>query len=85
MKCYQFDLILKDVSDISDEMADRLFACGCDDATPMSRNGVAWLHFDREEASLEAAIRSAVMNVRASGLDVLKVEIEAEADCLTTR
>jgi hypothetical protein len=54
------------------DQADALFAAGCDDGTPASSQGLAWIHFDREAASLEEAIRSAVINVQAAGLTVPK-------------
>jgi hypothetical protein len=56
-------------AEVSDEMADALFAAGCDDSTPWSSEGVAALDFDHDAESLEAAIRSAVA-------DVAKVEID---------
>ena len=68
MKMYEFDVVLQNVSEVTDEQADALFAAGCDDGTPVVCNGVAWIHFDREAASLEEAIRSAVAQVRAAGL-----------------
>ena len=77
MKTYEFDVVLKDVSEIADEQADRLFESGCDDGTPVSCNGVAWIHFDREAPSLEEAIRSAVAQVQSAGFTVSKVELDA--------
>lgn len=77
MKTYEFDVILKDISEGSDEQADKLFAAGCDDGTPAGCNGMAWVHFDREAASLEEAIASAVAQVQAAGLTVAKVELDA--------
>jgi hypothetical protein len=79
MKTYEFDVVLKGVSDVTDEQADGLFAAGCDDGTPASRNGVAWVHFDRQAASLEEAIRSAVSQVQTAGLVVSKVELDMDA------
>ena len=79
MKIYEFDVVLKAVAEITDEQADALFAAGCDDGTPVSSNGRAWVHFDREEASLEEAIRSAVAQVQAAGFRVAKVELDANA------
>jgi hypothetical protein len=76
MKTYEFDLVLKDVCEVTDTQADALFAAGCDDGTPASCNGTAWVHFDREAPSLEEAIRSAVMQVRAAGLTVSKIELD---------
>jgi hypothetical protein len=52
VKTYEFAIVLKDVSAVADEQADRLFAAGGDDGTPAACDGVAWVHFDREAASL---------------------------------
>ena len=79
MKTYAFDVVLKGVSEVTDEQADRLFTAGCDDGTPAGCDGVAWIHFDREAASLEEAILSAVTQVQAAGFTVAKVELEVKA------
>jgi hypothetical protein len=60
VKTYAFEVVLKDVSELTDDQADGLFAAGCDYGTPAGCDGVAWIHFDREAASLEEAILSAV-------------------------
>lgn len=78
MKTYEFDVILKDVSEITDEQADLLFAAGCDDGTPASCDGRAWVHFDREASSLEDGIRSAVAQIQSAGFAVSKVELAAD-------
>lgn len=79
MKTYEFDIQLREVSEISDEVANALFVEGCDDGTPVSRDGVAWIHFDRSAPSLEEAIRQAVRQVEAAGLSVAKVELDAQS------
>jgi hypothetical protein len=79
MKTYAFDVVLKDVSEVTDDQADRLFAAGCDDGTPAGCDGVAWVHFDREASSLEEAIRSAVTQVQRIGLRVSKIELDADS------
>lgn len=79
MKTYAFDVVLKDVAEVSDDQADALFAAGCDDGTPASCDDVAWVHFDREAASLEGAIASAVAQVQAAGFAVCRVELDAAA------
>jgi hypothetical protein len=79
MKTYEFDLILKDVTEITDDLADALYAAGCDDGSPASSGGVAWVHFDRTAATLEDALRSALANVQAAGMVVARVEIGADA------
>ncbi len=79
MKTYGFDVVLKDATEITDVLADALFAAGCSDGTPAGCNGMAWVHFDREASSLEEAIRSAVSQVVAAGCRVAKVELDAES------
>jgi hypothetical protein len=79
MKTYDFDVVLKDLFDVSDDQADALFAAGCDDGTPASCNGVAWVHFDREASSLEEAIRTAVAQVQSAGLKVARIQLDADA------
>jgi hypothetical protein len=78
MQKYEFDVLLKDVSEITDEQADLLFAAGCDDGTPASSGGLAWVHFDREAPSLEDGIRSAVAQVRSAGFTVSKIELDVD-------
>lgn len=55
--------------------ADRLYA-RCDDATLSTSDGESRLDFVREDDSLDAAIRSAVADVRAAGLEVERVSFE---------
>jgi hypothetical protein len=79
MKTYEFDVILKDTPEPTDQSADALFEAGCDDGTLASRDGTTWIHFDRESSSLEEAIRSAVTQVQFAGLVVFKVELDVTA------
>ncbi len=76
---YQFDIVLKEIAKITQEQADALFEAGGDDGTPASCNAVAWIHFDREAASLEDAIRSAIAQVQSAGFKVSKVELDMNA------
>jgi hypothetical protein len=79
MKPYEFDVVLTDVAELSDEQVDALFAAGCDDGTPVTCDGTTWVHFDRNADSLEEAIRSAVVQVRSAGLAVSKVALDVNA------
>lgn len=79
MHKYEFTLILKESPELTEEIADELFTAGCDDGTPGTCNGVFSIDFHREAHSLEAAIHSAIKNVRSAGYDVERVEIEADA------
>lgn len=79
MKTYEFDVVLKGTPGITDDQADALFTHGCDDGTPVIRDGLAWVHFDREASSLEVAIHSAVSQVRSAGFVVSKVELDVNS------
>jgi hypothetical protein len=79
LKTYDFDVVLKDVSEITDDQADVLFAAGCDDGTPVSCNGTAWIHFDREASSLEEAIGKAVAQVQSAGFNVSKIQLDVDS------
>jgi hypothetical protein len=79
MHTYAFTLILAESLDLTDDLADALFAAGCDDGTPGTCNGVFSIDFHRETTALEEAIRSASAEVRTAGYEVARVEIEAEA------
>jgi len=79
MNKYEFCLILKGSPELTEEIADELFKSGCDDGTPGTCNGVFSISFHREADSLEAAINSAIQNVKTTGQVVERVEIEAGA------
>jgi hypothetical protein len=79
MHKYDFTLILTASLELTEELADALFAAGCDDGTPGTCNEVFFIDFHREAPSLEEAIRSAIEDVRTAGYDVARVEMEAEA------
>ncbi len=76
MKTYDFTLVLANLAELTDDQANALFDAGCDDATPVSRDGQAFLRFAREANSLEHAIRSAIADVARSGLSAARVEME---------
>jgi hypothetical protein len=79
MTKYEFVLILRGDLELTEEIADELFAAGCDDATPATCNGVFSLRFHRQAESLETAIRSAIANVKSAGYEVDRAEIDAKA------
>jgi hypothetical protein len=49
------------------------------DGTISTIAGVPQIHFHRQADSLEEAIRSAIANVRSTGFDVERVEMEPAA------
>jgi hypothetical protein len=73
MKEHEFTLVL--TADPSEEDADKLYGT-FDDGTISTMAGVPQIHFHREAASLEDAIRSAIGDVRAAGFEVTRVEME---------
>ena len=79
MNKYEFTLILTESLELTEDLADALFAAGCDDGTPGTCHGVFSIDCHREAVSLEAAIRSAIEDVRTAGYEVTRVEIDAEA------
>lgn len=77
MAKYDFTLILVRPCELTDELADALFAAGCDDGSPGSCQGVVSIDFHRESDSLENAIRSAISAANAAGCVVERVELDA--------
>jgi hypothetical protein len=78
MALYEFTAILSNRTEMTDELAESLHAAGCDDGTPCSSGGSAYVCFSREAESLEAAIRSAVADIQKAGCAVAEVKIDAE-------
>jgi len=73
MKTHEFVLVL--TADPNEDEADELYAT-FSDGTISTIAGVAQIRFHRAAASLEEAIRSAISDVRSTGFDVERVEIE---------
>ena len=74
MPIHHFTLIV-DGADLQDEsVGNSLFESGCDDALVGSTDGVQFIDFDRDAASLKAAVQSAVADAeRVEGIRVLRV------------
>ena len=79
-KTYAFALMLAGVDELTPEMADAIFAAGCHDATPWSREGCVAIGFDREAESLGDAIGSAVKDVERAGCAIARIIIEEAAN-----
>jgi hypothetical protein len=71
---FEFQIVLGGVDVMTEEIADALYEAGCDDGTPFSRDGVAYVGFSREADSLEESVRSAVASIRKAGFSVARVE-----------
>ena len=74
MAKYEFALILKGQYELTEEIADELFEAGCDDGTLGVCNSIFSIDFHREGDSLEAAIRSAIADVKSAGYEVERAE-----------
>jgi len=79
MTKYEFTLVIGEAIELTEEIADELFAAGCDDATPGTCDGVFVIDFCREAETLEEAIQSAIANTRQAGLTAAQIQIEAAA------
>ena len=67
MPTHHFRLIVEG-ADLQDEaVVDRLFEAGCDDALVGSTDGVQFVDFDRDAASFDAAVSSAMADVEGVG------------------
>lgn len=70
---YDFTLLLGGISEITDDIAQKLDEAGCDDATLSQRSGRVYLSFSRRSTSMKNAIMSAIQ-------DVLNADVGATID-----
>jgi hypothetical protein len=82
MPVYDFKLVLADCSEMTKDMAEAIVAAGCDDGSPGSSKGRAFIVIHREAESLEVAIRSAIADVQKAGYTAAEVVIEAGAPAI---
>jgi hypothetical protein len=75
---YEFTVVLANPNEMTTDLANALFAAGCDDGHPWSSDGVAAITFDREAECLITAIRSAIVDVQKASCIVERVEIEPD-------
>lgn len=74
---YEFKLIVAGIPELTDAVADALYAAGYDDGTPVWRDGAFGVGFAREAATFSAAVASTVRDVEAAGLGARVVRIES--------
>lgn len=77
MKAYGFRVKLDGLDIMTEDIAESLYAAGCDDCSPFSADGLAGADFDRRASTLEAAVASALSDIRKAGFAVARVEVEA--------
>ena len=78
LETHNFVLVLDGSIDPDGGIEDTLFEAGCDDGILAFRNGVAYLEFDREADSLEAAILSAVRDVEGAECNLTVSHVEPD-------
>ncbi len=78
MQTYTFAVILRDQTEMTEDLAEALAAAGCDDGLAGSSGDVASVVFDREAESLEQAVRSAIADVQKAGCFTAWVKIEPQ-------
>jgi len=78
MKTYTFTLVLSGFTELKEDLEDRLFESGCDDALLSFRDGIPYLDFDREAKSLQEAILSAINNVEGTGISARVIRVEPD-------
>lgn len=77
---FAFTVILDGLDDINEDLANRLFEAGCDDAMLGCCNGVVSLEFDRDADSLAEAVGSAVRDITSAGCSPAKILLSPETD-----
>ena len=75
---WQFTVTIKDLGEFNDAQSDALYEAGCSDGTLCSRDGKAYIHFDRESESLHKAIRFAIADIGSAGFEIDHIEIGRE-------
>lgn len=77
-KIYEFILVLRNVDEDTPDLEDSLYEAGCDDALINFRNGAVYLDFDREAASLEDAVISAIKDIESASVDIDVISVAPE-------
>jgi hypothetical protein len=73
MPMHTFILTL-DTPEVTQAVEDALLQAGCNDGFLYSHDGVTYLDFEREGASLQEAIQSAIRDVQAAGYQAIRVD-----------
>jgi len=74
MEAYEFQAVLANVDEMTEETSNALYEGGCSDGTPFSSQGIAAVGFAREACSLDEAVRSAIADIQRAGFRVARVE-----------
>jgi hypothetical protein len=79
-RVFDFTLILAGIDDFTDDVADRLYELGCDDASFGTSCGVHYGNFHRDAGDLADALASAIRAVEKVGFRVARVDIDAASE-----
>lgn len=79
---HEFSMIVSIPGEFTDEIADRLYAAGCDDATISMQYGWMVLEFAREKQTLLDALLSAIVDVCRALPEAQVIQID-ECDLVT--
>jgi hypothetical protein len=71
---FEFTVILVGEEVLTEAQANAIFAAGCDDCTPCSRDGVVYLDFAREAPSYDLAVQGALANLATAGFETTQVQ-----------
>ncbi|MFA9499730.1 hypothetical protein ACERCG_04720 [Mannheimia sp. E30BD] len=74
MTLYHFSILIRDADKSTENLEDRLFDAGCDDALICFYNQSVYLEFDREAETAQIAIQSAFDNLRQAGFSDLVLQ-----------
>ena len=82
---HEFTLVLGGVDDLSEGLDDQLYNAGCDDALINFRNGTVYIDFNREDASIEEAVITAIKQIesipaRARVISILPDDFVSESE-----
>lgn len=74
MKSYSLTIIASGLDSNNLEYADRFFEAGCDDSTISLQKGLFVLEFDRLAEGFEAALITAIRDVKRAGATIERIE-----------
>lgn len=73
-------MVLDGLDDINEELTNRLYEAGCDDASLGCCEGIVTLEFDRDAGSLAEAIGSAVRDITTAGCSPVQITLDRDSD-----
>lgn len=74
MNTYHFTIVVRDADARAENLEDRLFEAGCDDALICFHNQTVYLEFDRQADTAEQAVASAMANIKQAGFKDLVLQ-----------